>query len=238
VLNCNFPAPSKNSPSLLSWKNVKTLFHEFGHGLHGVLTETKFYKFSGTSVPRDFVEAPSQMLEYFIGDKRVLDTFAKNYKNPEEKISQETLNNILKAEQSTLGQRYRIQIMLGMLDLKLSMLEKETDFGNFDIVAFTNKIIKNVYLPYPEGSSFITNFKHPFIGYDGRYYGYAWSDSLAADMASLFKTSKRGFLNPAIGLRLRKEVYEKGSSRDVTKSVSGFLGRKTNPSAFNRKLGI
>ncbi|MDR4504755.1 MAG: Zn-dependent oligopeptidase [Candidatus Scalindua sp.] len=238
ALICNFAAPSKNSPSLLSWKNVKTLFHEFGHGLHSILTETRFYKFSGTAVPRDFVEAPSQMLEYFIGDKRVLDTFAKNYKNPEEKISQETLNNILKAEKSTLGQKYRIQIMLGMLDLELSMLEKETDFENFDIVDFTNTIIKNVYLPYPEGSSFIANFKHPFIGYDGRYYGYVWADSLAADMASLFKTSERGFLNPAIGLRLRQEVYEKGSSRDVSESVRGFLGRNTNQSAFNRKLGI
>lgn len=238
ALICNFSAPSKNSPSLLSWKKVKTLFHEFGHGLHAILTETKFYKFSGTAVPRDFVEAPSQMLEYFIGDKRVLDTFARNYKNPEQKISQEMLNNILKAEQSTLGQKYRIQIMLGMLDLKLSMLEKETDFENFDIVDFTNAIIENVYLPYPEGSSFITNFKHPFIGYDGRYYGYAWADSLAADMASLFKTSESGFLNPAIGLRLRREVYEKGSSRDVAESVMGFLGRETNQSAFNRRFGI
>ncbi|NOG85209.1 MAG: hypothetical protein HND49_15640 [Planctomycetes bacterium] len=90
----------------------------------------------------------------------------------------------------------------------------------------------------PEGSSFVTNFKHPFIGYDGRYYGYAWSDSLAADMASLFETSTRGFLNPEIGLRLRKEVYEMGASRDVTESVRGFLGRNSNHSAFNRKLGI
>ncbi|NOG85208.1 MAG: hypothetical protein HND49_15635 [Planctomycetes bacterium] len=149
VLICNFSAQSKNSPSLLSWRNVKTLFHEFGHGLHGILTETQFNKFSGTSVPRDFVEAPSQILEYFVADKRVLDTFVKNYKNPEEKISQEMLNNILKAEHSTRGQKYRIQIMLGMLDLKLSLLQKGTDFEAFDIVDYTNTIIKNVYLPYP-----------------------------------------------------------------------------------------
>ncbi len=238
VLVCNFPAPSRNVPTLLSWGSVKTLFHEFGHGLHGILTESRFFKFSGTAVPRDFVEVPSQMLEYFISDKGVLDTFAKHYQNAEEKISQETLDNILKAEQSTFGQRYRVQIMLGMLDLKLSMLEKETDFENFDLVGFTNTIIKNIYLPYPEGSSFITNFKHPFIGYDGRYYGYAWADSLAADMASLFKTSEGGFLNPTIGLRLRQEVYEKGSSRDVIESVRGFLGRESNLTAFNKRFGI
>ncbi|MDR4508913.1 MAG: M3 family metallopeptidase [Candidatus Brocadiaceae bacterium] len=238
ILICNFPAPSKHIPSLLSWENVKTLFHEFGHGLHNILTETKFYKFSGTSVPRDFVEAPSQMLEYFIADKRVLDTFAKNYQNPEEKISHEMLNNILKAEKTTVGQLCRIQIMLGILDLKLSMLEKDTDFNNFDIVHYTNTIIKNYYLPYPEGTCLIANFRHPFIGYDGGYYGYAWADCLAADMASIFETSKEGFLNPTIGLRLRREIYEKGSSRDVEKSVREFLGRKTNQDAFKKKLGI
>ncbi len=237
ALICSFSAPSHNSPTLLSWKKVQTLFHEFGHGLHGILTEARFYKFSGTSVPRDFVEAPSQMLEYFIRDKRVLDTFARNYENPAEKISHDTLNNILKAERATLGQTYRIKIMLAVLDLNLSLLGKETDFEGFDIVGFTNTIIKNVYLSYPEGSSFITKFKHPFSGYDGRYYGYVWADNLAADMASLFEASEKGFLDPVIGLRLRREIFEKGSSRDVAQSVREFLGRKTNQSAFNRRFG-
>ncbi|MDR4496487.1 MAG: M3 family metallopeptidase [Candidatus Scalindua sp.] len=238
ILICNFPAPTDNLPSLLSWNSVKTLFHEFSHGMHEILTETKFYKFSGTIVPRDFVEAPSQLLEYFITDKRVLDTFARNYQNPKEKISHEILEKILKAEKTTIGRKYRIRIMLGMLDLRLSMLDKDTDFGTFDIVNFTNSIIERVYLPYPEGSSFIATFRHPFIGYDGRYYGYAWADSLAADMASIFQTSEEGFLNPKIGLRLRREVYEKGSSRDVSESLREFLGRKTNQYAFERNFGI
>src|SRR6185436_12475235 len=98
ALICNFPSPTKDKPSLLSHQDVETLFHEFGHAMHSILTRAKYVRFSGTSVPRDFVEAPSQMLENWVWDKKVLDSFAADYANPSEKIPQDILGKLKEAK--------------------------------------------------------------------------------------------------------------------------------------------
>ena len=103
------------------------IFHEFGHALHSVLTQTRYASFSGTSVPRDFVEAPSQMLENWIWDKSVLDRFAVDYRDPNKKIPADTLDKMEQARQATIGTWYRRQLSFGMLDLKLHLSTDEKD---------------------------------------------------------------------------------------------------------------
>ena len=122
ALICNFPTPGKDKPSLLSHDNVETLFHEFGHALHGILTRTKFSRFAGTSVPRDFVEAPSQMLENWIWDKTVLDAFAADYRDPSVKIPQSVLDKLQEAKKATIARHYRRQLSYGLVDLGLHTL--------------------------------------------------------------------------------------------------------------------
>ena len=122
ALICNFPTPGKDKPSLLSHDNVETLFHEFGHALHGILTRTKYSRFAGTSVPRDFVEAPSQMLENWIWDKTVLDAFAADYQDSSKKIPQSVLDKLQEAKKATIARHYRRQLSYGLVDLGLHTL--------------------------------------------------------------------------------------------------------------------
>src|SRR5436190_1184990 len=119
ALICNFPAPTKDHPSLMSHSDVETLFHEFGHAMHSILTRAKYSRFSGTSVPRDFVEAPSQMLENWVWDKKVLDSFAADYRDSSKKIPEDILAKLKEARLATEGTRYRRQLAFGLTDLAL-----------------------------------------------------------------------------------------------------------------------
>lgn len=235
-LICNFPEATSDKPSLLSFRDVETLFHEFGHGLHGILTEAKYSTFAGTNVARDFVEVPSQLLENWVNNKAVLDTFAVNYLDPSDKFPADALDKIKESTLATIGMFYRRQLSFGTMDLKLH--SEITEDQDFNIVDYTNKVLKNVYLPYPEGSSFITNFGHLFGGYDAGYYGYAWADNIAADMASLFENSPNGYFDREIGMRVREEIYQTGSTREIKTSVKALLGRDSNNEAFLKKLGL
>ena len=119
ALVCNFPPPQPDKPSLLSHDEVETLFHEFGHAMHTILTRAKYSRFSGTSVPQDFVEAPSQMLENWAWDKTVLDSFAADYRDPRKKIPQEILDQLKASRLATMGMFYRRQLSFGLMDLAL-----------------------------------------------------------------------------------------------------------------------
>ena len=119
ALICNFPTPTADHPSLMSHDDVETIFHEFGHAMHTILTRAKYSRFSGTSVPRDFVEAPSQMLENWAWDKKVLDSFAADYRDPSKKIPEDVLAKLKEARLATEGAYYRRQLSFGMMDLAL-----------------------------------------------------------------------------------------------------------------------
>jgi thimet oligopeptidase len=233
ALICNFPAPQKDQPSLLTHSNVETLFHEFGHAMHSILTRANYAGFSGTSVPRDFVEAPSQMLENWVWDKTVLDSFAANYLNPAEKIPQGILDKLKEAKLATVATFYRRQLSFALLDLALHM----EDPNQVDCVALSNRILSEVFLPVPEGTAFVAYFGH-LTGYDAGYYGYAWADAIAADMATVFETSKDGYSDVATGMRLRNEIYAPGDSRDVNESIHKFLGRERSLEPFLKTIGI
>jgi thimet oligopeptidase len=233
ALICNFPPPEGDKPSLLSHQEVDTLFHEFGHAMHTILTRAKFSRFSGTSVPRDFVEAPSQMLENWVWDKKVLDSFAARYDNPSEKIPESILAKLKEAKLATEATRYRRQLGYGLTDL---VLHSEFKPGE-DIVKISNETMARAFLPPEKDTAFIAYFGH-LTGYDAGYYGYAWADAIAADMATVFENAPNGYFDKTIGMRLRHEIYEPGDSRDVNISIRKFLGRDRSLEPFFKQLGI
>lgn len=235
ALICNFPTPSENKPSLLSHNEVETLFHEFGHALHSLLTQANYSRFSGTSVPRDFVEAPSQMLENWIWDQEVLDTFAADYRDPDKKIPGDIIARLKEARLATIGTFYRRQLSFGLLDLELHSVTNPTAVP--DVLAVSNRIIADVFLPSPEGTSFVASFGH-LTGYDAGYYGYAWADAIAADLATVFEESPKRYFDTEAGRRLRDEIYAPGDSRDVNLSVEKFLGRPQSIKPFLKSMGI
>ena len=236
ALICNFPNPGKDKISLLSHDNVETLFHEFGHALHGILTRTKFTRFAGTSVPRDFVEAPSQMLENWIWDKSVLDSFAADYRDSSKKIPQTVLDKLQEAKKGTIARHYRRQLSYGLVDLGLHSLNAE-EAKTVDPVELSHQITENVYLKPQENTSFVGYFGH-LMGYDAGYYGYAWADAISADMATVFENAPNRYYDKKAGMRLRKEIYEIGDSRDVNESIEKFLGRPRSLKPFLKDLGI
>jgi thimet oligopeptidase len=214
---------------------VETLFHEFGHALHTIATRAKYSRFSGTNVPRDFVEAPSQMLQNWVWDKKVLDTFAADYRDPAKKIPAETIDKLKEAKLATAATYYRRQFAMASLDLALHAAHPE--HKPYDCVAISNPIWEKVFLPIAPETTFVAYFGH-LNGYDAGYYGYAWADAIAADMATVFESAKEGYLDKQAGMRLRRDVYEPGDSRDITQSIEKFLGRKQSVQPFLKRIGV
>jgi thimet oligopeptidase len=235
ALLCNFPPPSADKPSLMAHSEVETLFHEFGHALHEITTCAKYGRFAGTNVPRDFVEAPSQMLQNWVWDKKVLDTFAGDYRDPSKKIPAEIIKKMNDAKLANAGVVYRRQFALASLDLAMHGVHPEDQ--PYDCVAISNPILEKVFLPIDPSTTMVSYFGH-MNGYDAGYYGYAWADAIAADMATVFEKAKDRYLDKQAGLRLRHEVYEQGDGRDATVSIEKFLGRKQSVQPFLRKIGI
>jgi thimet oligopeptidase len=235
ALLCNFPPPSADKPSLMAHNEVETLFHEFGHALHEITTRAKYGRFAGTNVPRDFVEAPSQMLQNWVWDKKVLDTFAGDYRDPSKKIPAEIIKKMNDAKLANAGVTYRRQFAFASLDLAMHGVHPENE--PYDCVAISNPILEKVFLPIDPSTTFVTYFGH-MNGYDAGYYGYAWADAIAADMATVFEKANDRYLDKQAGLRLRHEVYEQGDGRDVTASIEKFIGRKQSIQPFLKKIGI
>ncbi|HEY9509219.1 MAG TPA: M3 family metallopeptidase [Verrucomicrobiae bacterium] len=234
-LICNFPSPTPDHPSLLAHSDVETLFHEFGHAMHSILTRAKYVRFSGTSVPRDFVEAPSQMLENWVWDKKVLDSFAADYRDPSKKIPEDILAKLKEARLATEGTRYRRQLAFGIMDLALHTQIHATNAQ--ETLALSNEKLGDVFLPMIPDTAFVAYFGH-IIGYSAGYYGYAWADAISSDMATAFEKAPDGYFDKEVGMRLRKEIYEPGDSRDVNISIEKFLGRPRSLDPFLKQIGI
>jgi thimet oligopeptidase len=235
ALLCNFPPASADTPSLMTHQDVETLFHEFGHALHSVVTRAKYGRFAGTSVPGDFVEAPSQMLQNWVWDKKVLDTFAADYRDPSKKIPADIVKKLNDAKLADAGVLYRRQFAFASLDLALH--DPHPEEMPYDSVAISNPILEKIFLPIDPSTTFVSYFGH-LNGYDAGYYGYAWADAIAADMATVFEKAKDGYLDKQAGMKLRREIYEPGDSRDVNESIEKFLGRKQSIEPFLKKIGI
>ena len=236
ALLCNFSAPTQGKPSLLTHQEVTTLFHEFGHAMHTILTRAGFARLAGTAVEQDFVEAPSQMLEHWVWDPDVLDSFAADYRDPSKKIPREVLQKMEAARLAGAGLYYRRQVALSLADLNLHAAPaspgQAKDGAAIFIAAFAD-----IFLAPPPGTSMAAGWGH-LAGYDAGYYGYAWAEAIAADMATAFKNSPDRFFSRDVGKRLRAEVYAVGGSRDADESVRKFLGRESSLKPFFERVGI
>ena len=235
ALVCNFPPPNAGQPSLLSHTEVKTLFHEFGHALHSLLTRAEYARFSGTAVPRDFVEVPSQLLENWIWDQDMLDLFAADWQDENRKIPAGVIEGLKAARLETIGSFYRRQIAFGLIDLELHSVTAGSEIP--EASALAGSLMKKVFLEPAEGTDFIAGFTH-LSHYDAGYYGYAWADAIAADLDTVFSGSPSARLNEANGRRLREEIYATGDTRDPEESITSFLGRPRSLTPFLKSLGV
>jgi thimet oligopeptidase len=225
----NLTKPTAEEPSLLTHDEVETLFHEFGHILHETLTRTELYRFSGANTEQDFVEAPSQNLEHWVWEPVVLDRFAAHYETGE-KMPREMLDGLIAAKHLNSGIRTLRQVLYATLDMRYHEggAKKDTD-------AILDEVHPLGGFPNHPGTHMQAGFGHLF-GYDAAYYGYLWSDVYGDDMFTVFE--ENGILNPEVGMRYRREIYEKGGSLDGDVLLRNFLGREPNNHAFLRDLGL
>ena len=232
-LVCNFPKPTEYQPSLLTHDNVETYFHEFGHLVHGVLTKAPLVSYAGTSVARDFVEAPSQMLENWVWQKESLALFAKHYKTGD-RIPDALVDKMIAAKNINSGTKGLQQVFYGILDFTLNDgYDPDGDKSSTDLVMQLQNEI--TLYPYQDGTHQQASFGH-LNGYGAAYYGYKWSEVYAMDMFSIFK--EKGILDPKTGLRYRRIILEKGGTVDPLDLVKEFLGREPNSDSFLRSMGI
>jgi thimet oligopeptidase len=223
-LICNFPNPGEPMPH----NQVVTYFHEFGHVLHHLLTETELASFAGTNTVRDFVEAPSQMFEEWAWSREVLDRFAKDPKTGA-KIPDDVFKAMTDGRRFGMALSTERQIFLAMLDLGYHTAEPGTD---------STKLLEKIHndyfsFGYVPGTHFQSSFGH-LIGYDAGYYGYQWALSLAYDVLSRFKDE--GLMSSKVAGDWRHKVLARGGAHEERKLIEEFLGRPPSEEAYARFL--
>ncbi len=221
---CNFPAPVGDSPSLLSFENAVTLFHEFGHAMHGILTNVTYGSMAGTSGPRDFIELPSQLLEHWVSEPEVLKSFAVHYQTGES-IPDELVEKLLKAAKFNQGFINTEYLAASLLDMDWHTLTKSDILSNSN--DFEKKSLKKIGLIDEIAPRYrSTYFAHIFSGgYSSGYYSYIHAAVLDSDAFEAFKEIGNVF-DSNLSSRLRKEIYEKGSTEEAMDLYVNFRGRK------------
>jgi thimet oligopeptidase len=227
----NFTPPSQNMPSLLKFDEVVTLFHEFGHVTHNIFTRSRYGFFAGTSVSRDFVEVPSQVLENWVYDKEVLKKISSHYIK-KEPIDDKTIEKLIAARNATSGLFYLRQLFFALVDMIY-----HTKKSSFDTTEVYEKLMKKIFMiPMTEGTHPQASFGHIMGGYEAGYYSYLWSEVIASDFFEEFK--KNGIFNPEVGKRYIDKVLSRGGSIDEEKQVKEFLGREVSNQAFLKRIGL
>ena len=229
----SFTKATTETPSLLSIDEARTMFHEFGHGLHGMLSQCTYAGTSGTAVAQDFVELPSQLNEHWAIEPEVMKVYAKHYKT-REPISDELIAKI--ANQSLFNQGFMTTELLAaaLLDMELHLL---TDTKDLDVVAYEKHIMDELGLiPEIAPRYRATYFNHIMGGYEAGYYSYLWAERLDADAFEAFK--EHGIFNPETARAYRENILEKGGSDDPMKLYVRFRGAepKLEPLLNNRGL--
>ncbi|MET3035582.1 M3 family metallopeptidase [Chryseobacterium sp. NRRL B-14859] len=217
---CNFSKPTKDTPSLLTFQEVTTLFHEFGHALHGMMADTQYPTLSGTSVKWDFVELPSQFLENFCYEPEFLKTFAKHYKTGEV-LPDEKIEKIEQSKNFMEGYQTLRQLGFGLLDMNYHTKVAELD--NESVKEFEDKYTKATALyPINPETAMSPSFSHIFQGgYSAGYYSYKWAEVLDADAFQYFK--ENGIFNPEIAAKY-KVLLSSGGTKDPMELYKSFRG--------------
>ena len=230
----NFTKPTANTPSLLTFDEFTTFLHEFGHGLHGILAHGKYEAINGTSVKRDFVELPSQIMENWATEKEYLDLWAKHYVTGEPMPAE--LIEKLVAAKNYLAAYYNVrQLSFGMLDMKWHTI---TEPYTGDILEFEAKAIAPTQvMPIVDGTAMGPAFTHIFSGgYAAGYYGYKWAEVLSADAFSYFK--EKGIFSYEVAGKFRHEVLEKGGHEHPMTLYKNFRGHKPKTQALIDQMGL
>lgn len=230
----NFTRASESRPSLLSFNELTTFLHEFGHSLHGMLTKCTYESLSGTNVARDFVELPSQFMENYAFEKEWLDTFALHYLTGD-KLPVELIVKIKEASAYNEGYACYRQLSFSFLDMAWHSLENYTDT---DISDFENEVMKKTELfPPVDGLNMSAAFGHIFGGgYAAGYYGYKWAEVLDADAFQYFKET--GIFNNKTAESFRKNILEKGGTEDPASLYKNFRGRDPSVDALLKRSGL
>lgn len=228
---CNFTPPTSTRPSLLSYDEVRTLFHEFGHALHGLLSDCTYRSIAGTNVYWDFVELPSQIMENWTEEKEALDLFARHYESGE-KLPQDLAAKIKKTSRFMSGWYCLRQLSFAYLDLAWHASDPSSapEIEEFEKKALT----KTQLLPRVEGTSVSTSFSHIFAGgYSAGYYSYKWAEVLDADAFSYFQ--EKGLFNQEVARKFREHVLSKGGSEHPSVLFERFRGRGPDADALIRR---
>lgn len=231
---CNFTPPTTTKPSLLTFNEVTTLFHEFGHALHGMLANTTYPTLSGTSVYWDFVELPSQILENWVYESETLDFFAKHYQTGEN-IPQVYVDKIKESSNFLEGLATVRQLSFGLLDMGWHAAKPEIGES---LKAFEDRQFESTKIyPDVEENAMSTSFSHIFAGgYSAGYYSYKWAEVLDADAFDYFKTN--GIFNKTIADKFKNEILSKGGTEHPMQLYKKFRGQEPSPEALLKRAGL
>lgn len=230
----NFTRPTDNEPALLTFDEVETFLHEFGHALHGILTKCTYESLSGTNVLHDFVELPSQIMENWLTEKEYLDKFAVHYKTGE-KIPAELVHKLVDAANYNAGYLCYRQLSFGYLDMAWHTL---TEPYTGDVIEFEhNAMDKTAMLPVIDKAAMSPSFGHIFSGgYAAGYYGYKWAEVLEADAFALFLET--GIFNKKTAKSFRKNILERGNTEEPMSLYIKFRGQEPTVDALLKRNGV
>ncbi len=231
---CNFTKPTDKSPSLLTFDEFSTILHEFGHALHGMLSQGTYPSLTGTNVVRDFVELPSQIMENWAVQKSYLESFAKHYQTGEV-IPQELIQKIIDSKNYLAAYSNVRQLAYGISDMAW---HDQTEITKKSVMDFERDAIKKCQiLPLVDSTAFSQSFSHIFAGgYSAGYYSYKWAEVLEADAFSLFL--EKGIFNKEVAASFRDNILSKGNLRDADVLYRQFRGRDPKPEALLEKMGL
>ncbi len=231
---CNFTKPTSTKPSLLTINEVRTLFHEFGHALHGLLSDVTYVSLAGTNVYWDFVELPSQIMENWTLEKDALDLFAHHYETGEQ-IPAELTKKIQDTSKFQAGYASLRQLNFGLLDMAWHAADP-AQIG--DIEEFEKQVTKRTsILPQPTGTNISTSFTHIFAGgYSAGYYSYKWAEVLDADAFEYFR--EEGLFDKEVARKFREFILSKGGTEHPMELYKKFRGREPDPDALLRRDGL
>lgn len=230
----NFSKPTASTPSLITHYEFTTFLHEFGHALHGMLAEGRYGSLTGTSVARDFVELPSQIMENWGYEPEYLNTFAKHYQTGES-IPMELIDKIVASKNYLSGYSQVRQLHFGLLDMAWHSLES---LPQTDPVSFEKAALKPYeVMPGVAETAISPGFSHIFAGgYAAGYYSYKWAEVLEADAFSLFQ--EKGIFNTEVSHSFRENILSRGGSEDAAVLYRNFRGHDPEPEALMKKLGL